>query len=47
MEVVVVLILTCAIVVAINKQGWYTLSEYIALFGAGWVAGALFRWIVG
>lgn len=47
MEIVVVLILTCAIVVAVNKQGWYTLSEYIALFGAGWICGALFRLMVG
>lgn len=47
MEIVVVILITCAIVVVVNKQGWYTLSEYIALFGAGWVTGALFRWMVG
>ena len=47
MEIVVVLFVTCAIVIIVNKQGWYTLSEHIALFGAGWIIGALYRWVVG
>lgn len=47
MEIVFVLVLTCVTVIIVNKRGWYTLSEHIALFGAGWIAGALFRMVVG
>jgi len=46
MYIFLVLLVTIALVVYNNYKGWYSLSEYIACFGAGWIVCLLVEYLV-
>jgi hypothetical protein len=41
MRLLVAAVITVVLVLYNNHRGWYSLSEYIGCFGAGWCFGEL------